>query len=277
MTRNLGGDASNLGGALVPLAPPVNTGVPRVARVYNALLGDDRDAFACEREAAAKVLAANPDIKYMVRANRLFLGRAVRYAVKQCGIRQLLDVGSGYPTQDNVHEVARSVARGVKTVYVDSDEIVAAHGRALLADDQDTFFIQADLRRAGELLWSSKPLLDFSRPVALFLVAVLHFIPPEDEPYEVVADLVAALAPGSLLVISHVLDVPSMRQAARVYDKASSPGVPRSLEEVRAFFSGVALVEPGLVPLTMWRTNEDDMYRRQFPDMPVVCGVGRKP
>ncbi|MEU9891131.1 SAM-dependent methyltransferase [Sphaerisporangium sp. NPDC051011] len=270
------------GGELVQLRPSLDTNTPRVARIYNVLLGDDRDSFASEREAAAKILALNPRIAHMVKANRRFLGRAVEYAVGEAGMRQILDIGSGYPTQRNVHEVAEEVAPGkVRTVYVDNDEVVAIHGAALL-DSQTkkhsrSWFIKGDLRSPAEILWASMPHIDYTRPVALLLVAVLHFIPDDEDPHGIVADLVGTLAPGSLLILSHVLRDPSMTEAARVYEGASAPGVPRSREEVAAFFRGLHMVEPGLVAMPGWRPdNPFDQHEAEHRPMPVLCGVGVK-
>ncbi|MFC4586440.1 SAM-dependent methyltransferase [Sphaerisporangium corydalis] len=279
MANTLGDGSPGPDGGPVPLHSSLDTGRPRVARIYNCLLGDERDSFASEREAAAKIMAVNPGVQEMVRANRRFLGRAVQYAVADAGIRQILDIGSGYPTQLNVHQVAQSCAPSVRTVYVDNDDIVANHGRALLANNENTFFIEADLRTPGAILGACESLLDLAEPVALFLLAILHFIPPEEDPYRIVKDLVGELAPGSLLVVSHVLDVPNMRASARVYKTANAPGVVRTEEEILGFFDGLEMVEPGLVRLPEWRpdeTNVDDILDAQAERMPVAGGMGRK-
>jgi hypothetical protein len=281
MASTLGDGPADVGRGLVPLRSSVDTGTPRVARVYNCLLGDDRDSFASEREVARRVLAVEPRVRHMAIANRQFLGRAVRYAVGRAGIRQILDIGSGYPTQRNVHEVAQEISADVRTIYVDNDPVVAAHGRAILSAagqaEPRTWFIESDLRRPGEILWASAVQFDFSRPVAVLLVAILHFVPAEEGPHEIVADLVGALAPGSLLVVSHVVDTEATRRGVLLYKDASAPLVPRSVGQIDRFFDGLGLVAPGLVPLPLWRPDEDTWYRDEAGSMPVVCAVGRKP
>ncbi|WP_424531073.1 SAM-dependent methyltransferase [Sphaerisporangium viridialbum] len=274
MSDSSGGGA---GRSPVPLRSAVDTGTPRVARIYNCLLGDDGDSFASEREAAARILAMNPRVRHMVLANRQFLGRAVRHAVATRGIHQLLDIGSGYPTQHNVHEVAHSIAPDACTVYVDNDEVVASHGRALLADDRRSFFVECDLRQPGEIIWAAQTVLDFTKPVAVLLVAILHFLPDGEDPHGIVKDLVGALAPGSLLVVSHVLDDAQTQRGARVYDRASAPVVPRSPDRIGAFFDGLDLEVPGLVTLPMWQPDDDTWYQDEADSMPVLCAVGRKP
>ncbi|MEU8270528.1 SAM-dependent methyltransferase [Sphaerisporangium sp. NPDC049002] len=251
---------------------------PGPAGVYQCFLGQDKDATPAERQLAAEVLASNPAIRQMAQDNRRFLGRAVRYAVGEAGIRQILDIGTGFPTNDNGHQVARKVAPDVTTVYVDNDKRVTAHGRAFLDDEKSTHFLYADVRIPGELQYTTRVqrLLDFDQPIALMLVAVLHFVEKQDEPYNIVDSLVGALAPGSLVVISHALDDESLRPGARTYQRATSRAVLRTATEVGAFFKGLDVVDPGLVAPNDWRPEQADLVA-PLDRVPVLCGIGRKP
>jgi hypothetical protein len=195
-------------------------------------------------------------------ANRAFLARTVRYLAGQAGIRQFLDIGSGIPTMGNVHEVAQRAAPGTRVVYVDNDPVAVQHSRAILARNDHATAIQADLRRPREILDSPRllGLLDLSRPVALLLVAILHFFPDADEPAALVAGLREALAPGSYVVISHGTtdgQVPGVAAAMGYYSQATAPFQPRGHAAVAAFFQGLELVDPGLVPVPLWRPDQD--------------------
>ncbi len=184
------------------MPPGIDTGKANTARVYDYWLGGSNN-FIADQDAARAMLAVDPTLRAAVRANRAFLGRAVRYLAGQAGIRQFLDIGSGIPTERNVHEVAQEIAPDARVVYVDSDEIAVAHSRLLLQDNPAATIIQADLREPEKILAdpATQLLLDFSQPVALLLVAVLHFIPDEEDPWRIVARLRDALAPGSYLVL----------------------------------------------------------------------------
>lgn len=223
--------------------------VPNIARIYDFMLGG-KDNFAADRAAAEQIAAAFPESPEGVRQNRVFLRQAVSYLVGQGGIRQFLDLGAGLPTQQNVHEVAQSTAPDTHVVYVDIDPVVCVHGRALLAGTEGVAMVEADLREPKKLLADPKvrELIDFGRPTALMLVAVLHFV--GDEAYDVVAELRDALAPGSYLVISHMLDAEERKedgsQVKQVYSRSSAGLNLRTKDEILRFFDGFELLDNDL-------------------------------
>jgi trans-aconitate methyltransferase len=258
--------------------PEFDTRVPHIARIYDYWL-DGKDNFAADRQAAEAAVAAAPGIKPGVRANRRFLGRAVRY-MAEAGVRQYLDIGTGIPTADNTHQVAQSVAPDARIVYVDNDPIVLAHARALLTSDPEgvTDYIDADARDAEAILAGAGQTLDLSRPVGVMLMAILHCIPDEDDPYQLVQSLLDGVPGGSFLAISH----PARKQEAvagggeEVLNRSYDQNVTlRSREQVSRFFDGLDLVEPGVVPVTQWRP--DSPLDRDSPWLPIVGGVARKP
>jgi hypothetical protein len=261
-------------------APPprdIDVSVAHPARVYDYWLGG-KDNFAADRVAAEQVLQAKPGIRDNVRANRRFLARAVQFLAAEAGITQFLDIGTGIPAANNTHEVAQSVRPEARVVYVDNDPIVLAHARALLTSVAGpTMFIDADLRDVGTILSRAGQTLDFSRPVAVMLIAVLHLIPDEDDPWGIVASFMDAVPSGSYLVVSHpARDVETARseQAARRYNQhVTAPMRRRSRPEVARFFDGLELVEPGLVQMHQWRADATD------PAAPSsgYAVVGRKP
>jgi hypothetical protein len=232
--------------------------VAHVARVYDYLLGG-KDNFAVDREAAEQAMRINPDIVSTARANRAFGIRTTSYLVSQAGIRQFLDIGTGMPTNNNIHEVAQSIAPGSRIVYVDHDPIVSTHARALLtsAPEGVTDYIEADLREPGKILAEAAQTLDFSRPVAIMLIAILHLILDRDDPYDLVSQLVNAVAPGSYVVISHAasdIDTGAMiSMTNRLNELMAQQSVPRTHREVASFFAGLDLIEPGLVRVPEWR------------------------
>jgi SAM-dependent methyltransferase len=233
---------------------------PSIARVYDYLLGGSHN-FAADQEAAGEFLARWPDARETMRANRAFLGRAVRYLAGQAGIRQFLDVGSGIPTMGNVHEIAQQVASDARVAYVDNEEVAVLHSRVILARNQNATAIQADLRRPAEILGNSqlRDLLDLSQPVALLLVAVLHFFPDSDNPAALVAELRGALAPGSFVVVSHgTTDGQASRVAEAMshYNENTARFQPRSHADVMRFFDGLELVAPGLVLVPDWQPGQ---------------------
>jgi hypothetical protein len=264
-----------------PIAPDlaatgIDTSTAHSARVYDYFIGG-KDHFRADREVAEAVASAAPEIPAMARANRAFLGRAVRHLADQ-GVRQFLDIGTGLPSAGNTHEVLQSVAPDSAVVYVDFDPLVVSHARVLLRSAQRTRVFQADLRDPERILAHPDltSLIDFSRPVGILLVAVLHFVPDEDGPYEIVGRLKNAVAPGSHLVVSHVTvdvrDIDTDRMG-KAYNN-TAPGALRSREAIEAFFEGFPLVEPGLVPAPLWRPDGDvpgDLERYW-----IYAGVGRK-
>jgi SAM-dependent methyltransferase len=241
----------------------VNTNTPNVARMYDYFLGG-KDNFAADRAAAEKVLGVFPDTPIAAQANRDFMRRAVRY-LADAGVDQFLDIGSGLPTQGNVHELVDTGENAAKVTYVDYDPMVLSHANALLGGSPDVAVIQADLRRPREILDHPGLGLDLSRPVALLVVAILHFVPDEAGPYDIVSEFRDALAPGSHLVLSHLTSegVPEefVRAGREAYDGATAPMVPRSRAGILRFFDGFELVDPGLVWMSKWRPDDPNVPR----------------
>jgi SAM-dependent methyltransferase len=251
-----------------------------VSRIYDYFLGGSHN-FAVDREAARAALRSMPGIPAIARSNRAVMQRAVRFATDR-GIDQFLDIGSGIPTFGSVHEVVRAQRADARVVYVDNDPVAVAHSRAVLADDPQAAIAAADLRNpTGVLNHPETRRLDLGRPVALLLVAVVHFLKDADRPAEIIATLREALAPGSVLVITHAtLDHgPSpdgQRAVQSVYERTRTPLVMRSSAELRPFFAGFDVVEPGIVPLPHWRPNtRDEPYDRA--ELHGLVGVGIKP
>ncbi|MBV9795196.1 MAG: SAM-dependent methyltransferase [Actinobacteria bacterium] len=245
-----------------PAPHDIDVTVAHPARVYDYWLGG-KDNFAADRAAAEKVLEAKPGIRDNVRANRRFLARAVRFLTAEAGIRQFLDVGTGIPTANNTHEVAQTVAPEARVAYVDNDPIVLTHARALLTSVAGpTMFIDADLRDPGTILSRAGGTLDFSQPVAVMLIAVLHLITDEDDPWRLVAAFMNAVPSGSYLVLSHpARDVEaerSGRAADRYNEHVAAPMRRRSRDEVARFTSGLEVIEPGLVQMHQWRPEPAD-------------------
>lgn len=242
----------------------IDTTTPNVARIYDFLLGG-KDNFAADRRAARQLLQAIPDAAAIARDNRSFLGRAIRYMAGELGIRQFLDLGSGLPTQANVHELAQDVAPDARVVYVDNDPVVASHGRALLATrNQQVAMVLGDLREPAAILDhpETRALLELSRPVAVLCTSTLHFISDAEGPHEIIARYRDRLAPGSCLAITHGSCVPpeedpddDVNRATRVYSQASAQLHARPLPEILRFFDGFELIEPGLVWMPEWRPD----------------------
>ena len=256
-----------------------DTSVAHMARVYDYWLGG-KDNFAADRAAAEQAIAVNPGILRDVRANRAYLARAVRYLAAECGIRQFLDLGTGIPTASNTHEVAQSVAPECRVVYVDNDPVVLAHARALLTGEPEgaTDYIDADLRNTAEILEAARRTLDFSQPVAVTLLAILHLIPDTADPYGIVGTLMDAVPPGSYLALSHpasdIRPAAVAEMAKRVNARlGSTRGTMRDQTEVTRFFDGLELVRPGVVQPPQWRPV--DVVPEA--EIAVWCGVARKP
>ena len=262
------------------LRTTANPNVPNPARVYDALLGG-KDNYAADRAVADKLAEAKPALRPNVRANRAYLRRVTRFLAGQAGIRQFLDIGSGIPTQNNVHQVAQDVAPGARVLYADTDDVAVAHSKLILDGNPDAAVIQADLRDPANILADPETqlLLDFSRPVGLLLVAVLHFLADDDGPEQIVATLRDALPPGSYLVVSHACidSSPDLLSAfsAAYQSRITSRGRARTRAEITRFFDGFTLVDPGLVWLPQWRPNRP----QDVPDDPerywFLAGVGQ--
>jgi SAM-dependent methyltransferase len=248
--------------------------------MYDYYLGGSHN-FEVDREAARRAMEFMPGLPKIMQANRAFMRRAVRYAAGE-GIGQFLDIGSGIPTFGNVHEVAQAARPGARVVYVDHDPVAVAHSEAVLDGNADAAVVAGDLRKPRDILSSPEVerLIDLNQPVALLLVAILHFVEDEDDPYGAVAELGAALAPGSLLVLTHAsyegIPLPPERAggAVGVYEDIRNPLIMRSREEIARFFEGYDMVEPGLVAMGRWRPDtapeDEDPYA-----FSGFAGVGR--
>ena len=240
----------------------VDTSRPHAARMYDYFLGG-KNHFAADRETADRVIEAMPGVRTGPRENRAFLARAVSYLATEAGIRQFLDIGTGLPTTNSVHEVAQGIAPSSRVVYVDNDPLVLTHAQALLTSSAEgrTAYIQADLRSPGEILSSPvvRSVLDFAEPVALILAAVLHFIADDERPAEIVATLRDALPPGSYLVASHITAEHNETGSAAGQRAYRSSGVPMHPRDSGSFadiaFTGMSLVPPGVVLVSEWRRN----------------------
>jgi hypothetical protein len=263
----------------------INTGVPNPARIYDYLLGG-KDNFPADREVADQILAIAPVARDVVEDNRAFLRRAVRHLAGQAGIRQFIDLGSGLPTQGNVHEIAQATAPDARVVYVDNDAMVVTHSRALLAGD-NTVAIQADLREPEAILEHPevRELIDFGQPVALLLMAILHFLPDDQDPFGIVARFRDALPAGSYLAISHgtrdVPERPDMSPEAmaemgakveQLYQLTTASLVTRTRAQVERFFDGFELLDPGVVEIQLWRPDDG----RSLLPGGFYGGVGRR-
>ena len=256
----------------------LDTSTAHIARVYDYLLGG-KENFAADREAGDAAIKAYPHTVSMTRANRAFLARTVRYLTDAEGIRQFLDIGTGLPSANNTHEVAQDAAPDARIVYVDNDPIVLTHARALLTSKPEgkTAYTDADLRDTDTILANAAATLDFTQPVAVMLVAVLHCIPDEDDPRRIVTDLMRAVPPESFLVISHPAS--DMRtgvtQATRhVSSMMTEPLTLRSRDQVLRYFDGLDLVEPGVVPVQEWRPRSELEAKAKAS---MWGGVARKP
>lgn len=238
----------------------VDPHIPSPARIYDYLLGG-KDNYAADRETADKFIALVPEAPLVARENRAFLAAAVRFLAANAGVRQFIDIGSGLPTQRNVHEVAHEVAPDARVVYVDYDPIVIVHNRALLSAADNVITIQADIRHPHQILNHPElgKLIDLDQPVAVLLMAVLHFVTDDEDPAKIVDQLRQAMAPGSYLVLSHITeDVQHRKTMARwirVVEKMAEPFVPRSRQQILRFFDGFELLGPGLVKESEWRPD----------------------
>lgn len=240
----------------------IDTSVPNIARVYNLMLGG-KDHFAADRQVAELALQIAPDAPKTARANRLFLKRAVGYLAAQAGIRQFLDIGSGLPSYGNVHEIAQEVDGEIRVVYVDNDPVVLTHGHAMLATNTHTTVVQADIRRPEDIISNPvvREFIDFSQPVGLLLLAILHHLNDREDPAGIAARLRSELPHGSYVAISHFLnpgqehpeEAERAARAEKLFNENLGTGRWRTREEILAFFGDLDLLEPGLVPLPLWR------------------------
>lgn len=266
----------------VQLPPGVQLDRPSVARIYDYLLGGYHN-FDIDRRAADQFAALFPDLALTAQVNRAFLRRAVSYVAQQ-GIDQFLDLGSGIPTVGNVHEVARQINPQARTVYVDIEPVAVAHAEIILGDDPGLAAVLADVRNPQVVLDNprTKRVIDFSRPVGLFAVALMHYITDEDEAERVLDTYKNALAPGSYLAIGVWTydDAPRevMEKYAQMSKMLTTPGAPRPREKVLRYFEGFEMVPPGLVHSPQWRPDGPDDLILDEPGRSVTwVGVARKP
>jgi hypothetical protein len=259
---------------------PFDTSVPNPARMWNYWVGG-KDNFAADREAAEQAMATVPQLPVIARMVRRFLINAVHELTAEHGIRQFLDIGTGLPTADNTHDVAQRAAPEARIVYVDYDSVVLSHARALLTSSPEgkTDYIQADLRDTETILSGAARTLDFGQPVAVLLLAVLHFIPDSDDPYGLVGQLMAAMPSGSYLVVCHAasdIEPEAVAEHARQYnERAAAVITPRSREQVARFFDGLDLGDRGLVPLSQW-FDAHQADASGAGGLAGYCGIGRK-
>jgi O-methyltransferase involved in polyketide biosynthesis len=250
---------------------------PNVGRIYDYLLGG-KDNYAEDRHGADELIAAIPDVVAGARANREFLGRAVRFLTAEAGVRQFLDIGAGLPAMGNSHTVAREVAPDARVAYADIDPVVISHAQGLLGKNPEVRAVLGDLRDPGSILDHPdlRAHIDLRQPAAILLVAVLHFVPGE-EAYKAVSFLKDAMAPGSYLVVSHGTSDNLSHDAAakmrQVYEAANAPAAPRTEQGIDRFFDGLQMLPPGLCDVASWRAGPQ-------PGQPsrvlFLGGIGRK-
>jgi hypothetical protein len=258
----------------------IDTSRPHPARMYDYYLGG-RDNYEVDRAAAEQVIQMVPDARPSARGNRDFMQRAVRTVVR-AGVRQILDIGTGIPTSPNTHEIAREVDPGVRVAYVDNDPIVAAHAGARLTNTGNAGFLLADAREPEAILNHSvvRDLIDFDEPVALMLVAVIHFINDEEDPAGILATLTKALPKGSHLILTHSTGDFHQHlyegEVTQLYKNATASLTVRSHDEILPFFDGFELLDPGLVQAPLWRPDGEAPDVEELRRVAFYGGVGVK-
>ncbi len=262
-------------------APPdVDIERPTASRIYDYMLGGSYN-FAADREVAEKAIAAMPELPAVLRGNRAFLGRAVRWLAADAGVTQFLDLGSGIPTAGNVHEIAGRINAETRVVYVDIDPIAVAHSLAILRDHPNATAIQADLRDPAAILANSAvtATLDLSQPIAVLLVAALHFLPDSEHPADVLVRLREALPSGSYVAISHATEdgqlMAGQRDAQDIYARANNPVVMRTYAQIAELLDGWDLVPPGIVRCPAWHPDPGDEAGVEASTFPGYAAVAR--
>lgn len=258
---------------------PIDTSRPHPARMYDYYLGG-KDYYPVDEEAAERVIALVPSIKHVARVNREFMHRAVRLLAEQ-GIRQFLDIGTGIPTEPNLHQVVQDVSPDARVMYADNDPIVLRHAEALLRSTPEgvTQFVQADVREPEKIISRAREVLNFAQPIAISMVALLHFVPDDQDPYGLVRTLLAPLPPGSCVVLSHVtgdFDPKSWDLAVDIYRQGGVPAQVRTRDEFARFFDGMTLIEPGVQVATQWRPSADSTGSEGSQTTALYVGVARK-
>jgi hypothetical protein len=264
-----------------PSAQRIDTSRPHSARVYDWLL-DGKDNYPVDEELGRRMLALSPDAKQGAKDNRHFMRRATRWLTGQAGVRQFLDIGTGIPTEPNLHQVAQGIAPTSRVVYVDNDPIVLAHAGALLKSTPQgvTEYLEADVRDPRSIIDQARRILDFDKPIALSLVALLHFVSDEDGARTHLETLLDALPSGSYLTLTQLtadLYEEGMRQAQETYAARGITLVTRTHSEVEEFFTGLELVDPGVVLVNQWHPELTDVHRSDAGPTPMYAGVARKP
>ncbi|MER5886632.1 SAM-dependent methyltransferase [Streptomyces sp. NPDC001941] len=265
-----------------PRSSRIDTSKPHPARVYDWYLGG-KDNYPVDEELGRQILSLDGRAQQVARSNRAFMHRVTRWLAGTAGVRQFLDIGTGIPTEPNLHQIAQSVAPDARVVYTDNDPIVLTHAEALLRSTPEgaTHYVQADVREPERIVEQAASVLDFDRPIALSLVALLHFVGDEDGAYELVARLVDALPSGSHLVLSQLtgdFDPVSTQRGVEMYKAGGVTLAPRTKAEVTRFFDGLELVAPGLVTLPEWHAElgDEHVFAEDLP-IPLYAGVARKP
>ncbi|MGW4735179.1 SAM-dependent methyltransferase [Streptomyces shenzhenensis] len=257
---------------------PIDTSRPHPARMYDYYLGG-KDSYPVDEEAAERVISFLPAIRIAARANRKFMHRAVRLLADR-GVNQFLDIGTGIPTEPNLHQVVQAVNPRSRVVYVDNDPIVLRHAEALLRSTPEgaTKYIQADVREPEKIIEGARGIINFDEPVSLSLVALLHFVSDEFRPYDLVNELMAPLPSGSFLLLSHVtgdFDAAGWDRAVEIYRRSGVPAQVRSRDELARFFTGLDLTDPGVQVVTDWHPEPDQEFSDE--QVPLYVGVARKP
>jgi hypothetical protein len=274
------GDPGSPGGGPAAATLGFDTSVAHPARIWDYFLGG-KDNFASDRAAAQDVLEVMPTMALVARAGRAFLAAAVHYLATSGGVSQFLDIGTGLPTANNTHEVAQRANQQARIVYVDNDPIVLTHARALLTSGPEgrTAYVDADIRDTDRILGEAARTLDFSQPVAVMLLAVLHFVPDADDPYKITSRVMEALPSGSFLALSHAssdIETGVVAAGTERYNQRSAVAVtPRTRAQVTRFLDGLEIVDPGVVPLGHWHPGPLQQF--DSPGLPTYCAVGRKP
>ncbi|WP_033323839.1 SAM-dependent methyltransferase [Streptomyces yerevanensis] len=256
----------------------IDTSKPHSARMYDYFLGG-KDNYPVDWEAAEKVISLFPAVEEMARVNRDFMYRASRLLTER-GINQFLDIGTGIPTEPNLHQVVQAITPSARVVYADNDPIVLRHAEALLHSTPEgrTAYIQADVREPGRILAAAKETLDFEQPIALSLVALLHLVADDDDPYRIVGELLKPLAAGSYLALSHAtgdFDPETWERVVNVYRRGGTPATVRSRSEFSRFFEGLELVDPGIELAALWHPELGEQHS-QREQIPLYVGVARK-
>ncbi|MEV6397684.1 SAM-dependent methyltransferase [Streptomyces sp. NPDC051907] len=265
-----------------PAAPRIDTSKPHPARVYDWFLGG-KDNYPVDEELGRHIMSIDARAKHVAQTNRWFMQRVTRWLAGEAGLRQYLDVGTGIPTEPNLHQIAQAAAPESRIVYTDNDPIVLTHAEALLRSSPEgvTDYIQADVRDPDRILGQARKILDFEQPIALSLVALLHFVGDEDEPYALVRRLVDALPSGSYLVVSQLtadFDPLAVQRGVDMYAAGGVTLAPRAYAEMERFFEGLELTAPGIVQLTQWHP---ELRVGEVSDgdeaVSLYAGVARKP